>query len=458
MSRQARALGTIIAGVAVLMGRAPGAFAGGGAPVKLFSGSAAFGDWKQDAPGVRRRITAGDLPAPFATPSAANTPRVVAGKKGALPKVPPGFAVAPVVTGLEGPRLLRVAPNGDIFVAETRASRVRVLRLDPDGSLQAKETFADGLSLPFGIAFYPPGPDPQWVYIGNTDSVVRFPYRNGDLTPRGEGETIVSGLATGGHSTRDVAFSLDGEHMYVSVGSLSNAGEDMEAKTDELAAAWDAEKHAIGAGWGGEEGRADVLEFTPEGKDRRIYATGIRNCVGLAVHPRTADIWCATNERDGLGDNLAPDYVTRVRAGGFYGWPWYYIGSHPDPRLNGQRLDLKGKAIVPDTLLQPHSAPLQMTFYDGSQFPEQYQGDGFAALHGSWNRAKPTGYKVVRIVLKNGTPTGEYDDFLTGFGIDDKQVWGRPVGVAVAKDGALLVSEDGNGTIWRISYTGPAPR
>jgi glucose/arabinose dehydrogenase len=246
--------------------------------------------------------------------------------------------------------------------------------------------------------------------------------------------------------------------MYVSVGSLSNVGEGMEAKTDELAAAWDTEKHAIGAGWGDEEGRADVLEFTPEGKERRIYATGIRNCVGLAVHPRTADIWCATNERDGLGDNLAPDYVTRVRAGGFYGWPWYYIGAHPDPRLKGQRLDLKGKAIVPDTLLQPHSAPLQMTFYDGSEFPEPYQGDGFVAVHGSWNRAKPTGYKVVRAILKNGIPTGEYDDFLTGFIIDDTHVWGRPVGVAVAKDGALLVSEDGNGTIWRITYTGTAPR
>lgn len=458
MSRQARALGTIIAGIAVLLGGAAAALAAGDAPLKLLSGSSAFGDWKQDAPGVRRRITAGDLPPPFATPSVGNTPRVVAGKKGALPKVPAGFAVAPVVTGLEGPRLMRVAPNGDIFVAETGANRVRVLRLKPDGSLQARETFAGGLSLPHGIAFYPPGPDPQWIYIGNTDSIVRFPYRNGDLKVRGESETIISGLPTGGHFTRDVAFSLDGEHMYVSVGSLSNVGEGMEVKTDELAAAWDAEKHAIGASWGDEEGRADVLEFTPEGKERRIYATGIRNCVGLAVHPRTADIWCATNERDGLGDNLAPDYATRVRAGGFYGWPWYYIGAHPDPRLKGQRLDLKGKAIVPDTLLQPHSAPLQMTFYDGGEFPEPYQGDGFVALHGSWNRAKPTGYKVVRVILKNGTPTGEYDDFLTGLVIDDTHVWGRPVGVAVAKDGALLVSEDGNGTIWRISYTGPAAR
>jgi len=458
MSRQVRALGAIIAGTVFLTATAPVAFARDDAPTKRLSGSAAFGDWKQDAPGVRRRITAADLPAPLATPSVGNSPRVIAGKKGALPKVPPGFDVMPLATGLQGPRLLRVAPNGDIFVAETEANRIRVLRAGPDGALQAKETYAEGLSLPFGIAFYPPGPDPQWIYVGNTDSVVRFPYRNGDLTPRGERETIVSGLPTGGHFSRDVAFSLDGEHMYVSVGSLSNVGEGMEAKTDELAAAWDAEKHAIGAGWGGEEGRADVLEFTPEGKDRRIYATGIRNCVGLAVHPRTADIWCSTNERDGLGDNLAPDYVTRLRAGGFYGWPWYYIGSNADPRLKGQRLDLKGKAIVPDTLLQPHSAPLQMTFYDGSQFPEQYQGEGFATLHGSWNRSKPTGYKVVRIVLKNGTPTGEYEDFLTGFGVDDKHVWGRPVGVAVAKDGSLLVSEDGNGTIWRISYTGAAAR
>jgi glucose/arabinose dehydrogenase len=304
-----------------------------------------------------------------------------------------------------------------------------------------------------------PGADPQWIYVGNTDSVVRFPYRNGDLKVRGAPETVVSGLPTGGHATRDVAFSPDGKRMFVSVGSLSNVPEDMKQKSED-AEKWDAKQRAVGAGWGDEELRADVLEFTPEGKERRIFATGIRNCVGLAVHPATSDVWCSTNERDGLGDNLAPDYVTRVRDGGFYGWPWYYIGDHQDPRPKGQRPGLRGKAIVPDTLLQAHSASLQMTFYDGSQFPGRYRGDAFVAEHGSWNRAKPTGYKVIRVLLKNGIPTGEYEDFMTGFVIDDKHVWGRPVGIAVAQDGSLLVSDDGNGTIWRIAYreTGPGPR
>jgi glucose/arabinose dehydrogenase len=421
---------------------------------------AEFGDWREDAPGVKRHITASDLPQPFATPSAANVPHVVAGKQWALPKVPSGFEVAPIATGLDGPRLLRVAPNGDVFVAEMGANRIRVLRLGPDQTtLATQEIFAENLSLPFGMAFYPPGPDPQWIYVANTDSVVRFPYRNGDLKARGASETVVRELPTGGnHTTRDVAFSLDGKRMYVSVGSLSNVGEGMKSKSKDAAAKWDEEKRAVGAGWGEEDLRADVLEFTPDGKGRKILATGIRNCVGLAVQPVTSDVWCSTNERDGLGDNLPPDYVTRVRDGGFYGWPWYYIGDNEDPRLEGQRPDLRGKVVVPDTLLQAHSASLQMAFYDGGQFPAPYRGDAFAAEHGSWNRAKPTGYKVIRIILKNGIPTGEYEDFVTGFVIDDKHVWGRPVGVAVARDGSLLVSEDGNGMIWRISYRGIGPR
>ena len=428
-------------------------------PATALSGIAAFGDWRQDAPGVRRHITAADLPQPFATPSVGNTPKVVAAKPGALPKVPPGFDVAPLDTGLEGPRLLRVAPNGDIFVAEMEANRVRVLRSGTDpAKVTVENTFAKNLSLPFGIAFYPPGPDPQWIYVGNTDSVLRFPYRNGDLKARGAAETVVNGLPTGGHATRDVAFSTDGKRMFVSVGSLSNVWEGMKPMDAAAAAKWDLEQRAVGAGWGDEALRADVLEFTPEGKDRKVFATGIRNCVGLAVHPATSDVWCSTNERDGLGDNLAPDYVTRVRDGGFYGWPWYYIGDHEDPRLKARRPDLSGKAIVPDTLLQAHSASLQMTFYDGSQFPATYRSDAFVAEHGSWNRAKPTGYKVIRVILKNGIPTGEYEDFMTGFVIDDTHVWGRPVGVAVAQDGSLLVSDDGNGTIWRITYRGSNTR
>ena len=457
MTPRTRTLHQLLAILALLM--AHGAPAEELQPATALSGAAAFGDWRQDAPGVRRHITAADLPEPFATPSAGNSPKVVAAKPGALPKVPPGFQVALLDTGLKGPRLLRVAPNGDIFVAEMEANRVRVLRLGADhAKVTAENTFAKNLSLPFGIAFYPPGPDPQWIYVGDTDSVVRFPYRNGDLKVRGPPETVVGGLPTGGHATRDVAFSPDGKRMFVSVGSLSNVGEDMKQTSEDAAEKTDAQQRAVGAGSGDEELRADVLEFTPEGKERKIFATGIRNCVGLAVHPATSDVWCSTNERDGLGDNLAPDYVTRVRAGGFYGWPWYYIGDHEDPRLKVKRPDLRGKAIVPDTLLQAHSASLQMTFYEGRQFPAPYLGDAFAAEHGSWNRAKPTGYKVIRVILKDGIPTGEYEDFMTGFVIDDRHVWGRPVGVAVAQDGSLLVSDDASGTIWRVSYRGTRTR
>jgi len=424
-------------------------------PIKMLSGTAAFGDWRADAPGVRRHITVNDLPQPFDTTFAANYSQVIARPSGALPKVPQGFDVAPFATGLKEPRLLRVAPNGDIFVAEMLGGRVRVLRPGADGASPSTiDTFAEHLSQPFGISFYPPGPEPEWVYIANTGSVVRFPYRNGDLKARGAAETIVAKLPVGGHATRDVAFSPDGKRMFVSVGSSSNVGEDLGPKKTEGVAQWDREHGTVGASWGDETWRADVLVFTPEGKDRKIFATGIRNCAGLAVHPTTGDLWCSTNERDELGDDLVPDYVTRVQEGGFYGWPWYYLGDHEDPRLKGKRLDLKGKAIVPDTLLQAHSAPLQMTFYDGSGFPSAFHDDAFVAVHGSWNRSQRTGYKVIRVLLKDGVPTGEYEDFLTGFVTDDTHVWGRPVGVAIAKDGSLLVSEDANGVVWRVTYRG----
>jgi glucose/arabinose dehydrogenase len=236
--------------------------------------------------------------------------------------------------------------------------------------------------------------------------------------------------APGGHWTRDVAFSLDGNHMFVSVGSASNVAE----------------------GDSDERDRADVLVFDPEGGDRQVFASGIRNCVGLAVHPLTGDLWCSTNERDGLGDDLVPDYITRVRGSGFYGWPWYYLGNHEDPRHPGERSDLASGVIVPDVLLQAHSASLQMTFYEASAFPATYRGNAFAALHGSWNRGNRTGPKVITVPLQDGVPTGEYEDFMTGFVVDDDNVWARPVGVAVARDGALFVSEDGNGTVWRVAF------
>jgi glucose/arabinose dehydrogenase len=235
--------------------------------------------------------------------------------------------------------------------------------------------------------------------------------------------------------------------MFVSVGSASNVAEQMGKPP----ADW-VSSHRLGAGWGDEEHRADVLEFDPDGSHETTFATGIRNCVGLAVHQTTGDVWCSTNERDGLGDNLVPDYLTRVQDGAFYGWPWLYIGDHQDPRRVGERLDLIGHVTVPDVLLQPHSASLEMAFYDAAMFPADYRGNAFASLHGSWNRALRTGYKVVRAIVKDGVPTGEYDDFLTGFVVDANAVWGRPVGIAVAHDGALLVGEDGHGTIWRVSY------
>ncbi len=419
----------------------------------VLTGAAAYGDWSQDAPGIRRQITPADMPAPSSEVKA-NFSTITAPPEGATPKVPAGFTVERFAE-LQKPRLIRVAPNGDIFIAETAAGQVRVLRA-ADGASKPSETsvFAKDLSGPFGIAFYPVGPDPHYVYIANQGSVVRFPYHSGDLKAAGPAETIVPTLPTGGHSTRDIVFSPDGMKLYISVGSRGNDAEMMEKPSPELIRAAEAER-GLGASWGDETWRADVLVTSPDGKaGLKSYANGIRNCVGLAIEPTTGDLWCATNERDSLGDNLPPDYATRVKEGGFYGWPWFYIGSHQDPRHQDERADLEGKITVPDVLIQPHSAPLGIAFYTGGQFPAAYKGDAFVALHGSWNRADRTGYKVVRLILKDGKPTGEYEDFLTGLVIGDKGVWGRPVGVAVAHDGTLLVSEDGNGAVWRVSYTG----
>ena len=403
-------------------------------------GQGAFGDWTADAPGVRRRITPADLPKPYATKSVDAGSRVVPRPEGAWPKVPAGFKVEEFAAGLRNPRLIRTAPNGDLFVAESGPNRVRVLRAAAGaGKAETVEVFAEGLRRPFGIAFYPPGDDPRYVYVANTDSVVRFPYRNGDLKARGPAEVVVPDLPGGGqlrgggHWTRDVAFSLDGRRMFVSVGSLTNVWENPSAN---------------------EERRATILEYKPDGTGYRLFASGVRNAVGIAVHPRTGDLWASVNERDGLGDDLVPDYITRVRDGGFYGWPWYYTGPNQDPRHPGARPELRDKVIVPDVLLQSHSASLGMVFYTGRQFPREYAGDAFAAQHGSWNRAKLTGYKVIRVPLRDGVPTGEYEDFMTGFVVGEGDVWGRPVGVAVARDGALFVSDDGSNTVWRVSYAG----
>jgi glucose/arabinose dehydrogenase len=414
------------------------------------TGKEAMSDWRSDKPGVGRLIKPADLPRPGATPSVSNSSRIVPRPAGAAPQVPAGFKIGLFVEGLDNPRQIRVAPNGDIFVAETAAGRIRVLRA-ADGASKPSENriYASGLNEPFGIAFFPAGSNPQWIYIANTDGVVRIPYRPGDLKATAKPEALAELPHASGHSTRDIVFTPDGKRMLVSVGSASNAG---GTKAPASARASGDNPQVLGASGGEELNRANVLAFSPDGKNLTIFATGIRNCVGLAVHPVSGDVYCSTNERDGLGDDLVPDYVTRVREGAFYGWPWFYIGDHEDPRHVGERPDLKGKMTVPDVLIQAHSASLGMTFYNGKAFPPEYVGDGFAAEHGSWNRSKRTGYKVIRIRLKDGVPTGEYQDFITGFVVNDSDVWGRPVGVAVAHDGALLVSEDANGTIWRVTH------
>jgi len=397
---------------------------------------APFTDYRYEKPGLVRKITLGDLPAPFATTSVGNGPEVVPRPESAWPQVPSGFKVDLYTDGINEPRLIRTAPNGDIFVAESRPGQVRVFRgMTADGKPQQAEVFATGLNQPFGINFYPPGPNPQWVYVGNTNSVVRFPYQNGDLKARGPSEHLADLPSGRGHITRDIQFSPDGGKMFVSVGSGSNV-DDPDTTPEE-------------------KNRADVLEFNPDGTGMRVYAYGIRNCVGMAVNPQTGELWCSVNERDALGDNLVPDYITHVQDGGFYGWPWWYMGGHQDPRHEGKHPELKDKVITPDVILHPHNASLEMTFYDGKQFPADYQGDIFACEHGSWNRSVRVGYELIRVPLhQTGHATGEYEDFMTGFVVDNGHVWGRPVGVTTAPDGSLLVTDDGSNSIWRITYTG----
>jgi glucose/arabinose dehydrogenase len=422
---------------------------------EVLSGMAAYGDFTRDAPGTRRHITPADMPLPHDTETKVNMSSVVAPPQGAVPRVPAGFTVA-LFAQLDNPRQIRVAPNGDIFVAETTVGKIEVLRA-PDGAPQPSQMadFVTGLPGPFGIAFYPAGADPQYVYVATATKVLRYPYRNGDMTARGPAETVVPELPhDGAHVTRDIAFSADGAKLFISVGSATNDAENMETADAGAIKAAETDR-GPGAAWGPEAWRADVLVTSPDGKAGvKSFANGIRNCVSLVIQPGSGDVWCTNNERDTLGDNLPPDYVTPVRQGAFYGWPWYYIGNHEDPNHKGQRPDLNGTVTTPEVLIQPHSAPLGMTFYTGSQFPEDYRGDAFVALHGSWIRANRTGYKIVRIILKGGKPTGEYEDFLTGLVAGDHGVWGRPVGVAVAHDGSLIVGEDGNGRLWRIAYTG----
>jgi len=391
-----------------------------------------------DQPGDVHLIRPEDLPPPFATKSTDNPPNVVARPAGAELHVPLGFHVDLFYDGRLGgdnsPRIMALAPNGDLFVAASGDNRIYVLRdADGDGKAESQFVFAtasQGLNLPFGLAFHE-----GYLYVGNTNGVVRFAYQSGQTQAKMPAEVVVSGIPGLGynqHWTRNLVFSPDGKKMYVSVGSMNNLAEEGEK-------------------------RAAILEFNPDGTGYRRFASGLRNPVGLAFNPVTNELWAAVNERDGLGDDLVPDYFTAVKDGGFYGWPYSYIGAHLDPRMNGKGQDLAAQAIVPDVLFQAHSASLGAVFYTGGMFPEEYHNDAFVAFHGSWNRKLRTGYKVVRVRLKDGKPVGGYEDFLTGWMLapDNKNVWGRPVGLLVAGDGALLVSDDGGHRIWRVSYARP---
>ena len=410
----------------------------------VLSGQAAFTDAAHEYPGIRRLLTVADLPAPAPKESVDNGPTLVPRPANAWPMAREGFKVELYATGLDNPRLLRTAPNGDLFLAESESGKIKIFRgVGKDGKASQVSVFAEGLHQPFGIAFYPSGANPAWVYVGDTDGIVRLPYKNGDLKATGPEQNLADlpgggRLRGGGHWTRDLVFSQDGAKLFASVGSHSNVD--------------DADTHPE------EFHRADVLEFTPDGKFVKVYAWGLRNCVGEAINPITGELWCSTNERDALGNNLVPDYVTHVQEDGFYGWPWFYMGGPnggvQDPRHAGKHPELQAKVITPDILLNPHFASLEMLFYEGSQFPASFKGDGFAAEHGSWNRAQRAGYEVIRLPMKGGRATGEYEDFLTGFALPDGTVWGRPVGVAQASDGSLFVSDDGSKSIWHVSYTG----
>ncbi len=432
-------LGTGIAVVAAPQAQEPRVSSPSQNSANLLRGEGPLNDWNNERPGNRHLIRPADLPKPYASESATNASKVAPRPQNAWPQAPEGFKVELLLTGLEQPRNIVTAPNGDFFLTESTAGRVRVLHgLTPQGKPNLSEVFASGLIMPYGIAFYPPGPNPQYVYVANTNSIVRFPYRDGDLKARGAAEPVVTlpGGAQygGGHWTRNIAFSNDGKKLFVAVGSHSNINDD------------DAEKN-----------RADVLEFNADGSGQRIYASGIRNPSGIGVHPVTGQVWVAVNERDQLGDDLVPDYVTHIADGGFYGWPWYYTGSNQDPRHAGKHPELKDKSLVPDVLLQSHSAPLALAFYSAQQFPIKFRDSIFVTSHGSWNRAHRTGYKIIRISAPQGSASPEYEDFVTGFVRDDGNVWGRPVGVTVAGDGSLVFTDDASGSVWRVSYVVGSP-
>ena len=371
------------------------------------------------------------LPAPFHTESARRNSRVVPQPADAKLFVPKGFKVNVFAEGgFTYPRWMVLAPNGDVFVADSRANSIVVLRdKNNDGVAEERSVWSNQLAQPFGMAFYK-----DWFYVANTDSIVRFKYRAGQTQAEGQPEKLVE-LTPGGynqHWTRNILFSPDGTKMFVSIGSASNVSVESDPR------------------------RAAISVYDPDGKNHRIYASGLRNPIGLSWNPKTGELWTAVNERDGLGDDLVPDYATSVKDGGFYGWPFSYIGQNEEPRRKGENPDLVKRALVPDVLFTSHVAALGIQFYTGKMFPKEYQGDAFVAFHGSWNRQKLSGYKIVRIKFddKGKLEGNSFEDFVAGWlpSEDGNEVWGRPVGLLVAADGSLLIADDGGRKIWRVSY------
>jgi glucose/arabinose dehydrogenase len=392
-----------------------------------------FSDYRSERPGTRHRIRPADLPPPDTSRIASDPPSLIARPLGAWPQTLPGLAVTEYARGFDMARLLRTAPNGDVFLADSSAGKVYVLRgTDAAGRCRSCTVFARTGDKPYGIAFYPPGPAPRWVYVANTDSVVRFRYQLGDTEARGLPQTVVDHLPTGGHWTRDLTFSPDGQRMMITVGSQSNVND-----PDTTPA---------------ERGRACVLVGKPDGSQLRTLVRGTRNPSSLAWSPVTGQLWASVIERDLLGDNLVPDYVTHLEEGGFYGWPYFYIGNHPDPRHHGKHPELAGRVKVPDVLLQPHCSPLQITFYTGTALGASFRNDLFATVHGSWNRSQRTGYSVLHLPMTaQGQAQGDYEELVTGFVTPEGKVWGRPVGITTAGDGALLFSDDASNTVWRVA-------
>ena len=374
----------------------------------VLKGREAFGDWHKDRPGVRRllRLLKPDDHPRSIGKSTSRWAENVKRSKRAKPIAPKGFAVDLVASGLAGPCVIRFAPNGDLFVADSEANTIRVYRVASGSARPVKsEVYASGLNKPFGIAFYPLGPNPEWVYVANTDGVVRFPYTSGDLKASGKPEEIVEKIPSTHHWTRDLVFSPDGKRMFLAVGSGSNVAQDMfpEPQIEGGLKAWKKTK-PLGAAWDTEERRADVLSFTPEGKDEKIFATGLRNCAGLTVQPATGELWCAVDERDEIGDDAPLEYATHIKEGAFYGWPWFYTDGNEDPHHKGARPDLKDKVTVPDVLIEAHSAPLQIAFYDGDSFPTQYKGDAFVTLHGSWIKDSVAETRWSAFALRTASP------------------------------------------------------